>query len=53
LHPYYRKTYHTGPGDCPVTEKAYEEILSLPIYPGMEDEDVNRVIHTLNSLVTR
>jgi len=45
LHPFYRNKFHTGPGLCPVAEAAYERILSVPIFPGMTDEDTERVIH--------
>ena len=44
LHPFYRQRFGTGPGLCPVAEAAYEQILSLPIYPGMTDEQASRVI---------
>lgn len=44
LHPYYRKRFGTGPGMCPVAEKAYEGIISLPMFPRMTDNDVDRVI---------
>lgn len=44
LHPYYERNFGTGKGMCPVAEKAYEQILSLPIFPRMTDEDVERVI---------
>lgn len=44
LHPFYRKRFHTGPGMCPVAEKAYEQIISLPIFSGMSDSDVLTVI---------
>ncbi len=44
LQPYCRKNYGTKEGDCPVAEKAAQEILSLPIFPDMKDEDVGRVI---------
>jgi perosamine synthetase len=44
LHPFYRRRFGTKPGDCPVAEAAYENILSLPIYPRMSDDDVTRVI---------
>jgi perosamine synthetase len=47
LHPYYRETLGTGPGDCPVAEQAYEELISLPMYPGMMDEEVETVISTV------
>jgi perosamine synthetase len=44
LHPFYRQRFGTGPGLCPVAEAAYERILSLPIFPGMSDTDVEHVI---------
>ncbi len=44
LHPYYRKHLGTGQGLCPVAEAAYEQILSLPVFPGLSDGDVERVI---------
>jgi perosamine synthetase len=39
-----QKKYGYMSGDFPVAEKAYAEILSLPIYPAMQDSDVQRVI---------
>jgi perosamine synthetase len=47
LHPYYRRRFGTGPGNCPAAEAAYEEILTLPIFPKMTDADARRVIETL------
>lgn len=47
LHPFYRKTLGTEPGMCPVAEETYEDILSLPMYPTMTDEDVEYVIKTI------
>lgn len=44
LHPYYRNQLGTKRGDCPVAEAAYEQILSLPMYPKMSDTDVQFVI---------
>ncbi|MCH2200472.1 MAG: UDP-4-amino-4,6-dideoxy-N-acetyl-beta-L-altrosamine transaminase [Fuerstiella sp.] len=43
LHPFYRQHFQTGPGLCPNAESAYEQILSLPVYPGMTNEQVNFV----------
>ena len=48
LQPYYRKHFGTHSGLCPVTEKAYEKILSIPLFPGMTDEDINRVIAVIS-----
>jgi perosamine synthetase len=47
LHPYYRRTFSTAPGDCPVAEQAYEEILSLPMFSGMTIDDACRVIEAV------
>ena len=44
LHPFYQKQFGTGPGLCPVAEKAYEQIVSLPIFPNMTENDVEDVI---------
>jgi perosamine synthetase len=32
---------------CPIAERAYEEILSLPIHPSMTRADVDRVVSAL------
>jgi perosamine synthetase len=50
LHPYYRERFGTGLGDCPQAEKAYERILSLPIFPKMTNQDVQRVIDEVSRI---
>jgi perosamine synthetase len=50
LHPYYRDRLGTGPGDCPNAEAAYEQILSLPLFPLMEDGDVDDVVRALEKV---
>jgi perosamine synthetase len=51
LHPFYLNRFGTGPGLCPVAESAYEQILSLPMYPAMTNADVEIVINTVRSLI--
>jgi perosamine synthetase len=51
LHPYYRERLGTGPGLCPVAEAAYEEMLSLPIFPRMSDSDVADVVTALGKVI--
>lgn len=51
LHPYYRERFGTVPGLCPVAERAYEEILSLPLFPAMSDDDVKLVVTTLERTI--
>lgn len=51
LHPYYREHLGTKPGQCPVTEAAYERILTLPLFPDMTDEDVQDVASAVEKVV--
>jgi len=44
LHPFYRRRFATLPGMCPVAEAAYEQLITLPIFPAMNDQDVVDVI---------
>ncbi len=53
FHPYYRDKYGYTPGAFPVTEEVYRRCLSLPLYPRMTDDDVQRVISAVSTLVTR
>lgn len=51
LHPYYAQAYGYKPGDFPHAEDAYSRCLSLPIYPDLSDEDVERVIEAVEQVV--
>lgn len=51
LHPFYQNHFGTSRGQCPVAEAAYEQILSIPMYPTMSDEEINIVINTIRSLI--
>lgn len=43
LHPYYQGLGYKA-GLCPEAEAAYDQIISLPMYPGLTDEQQQRVI---------
>ena len=43
-HPAYRDRLHHPRGSLPVSETAYEALISLPIYPAMSDADARDVI---------
>ncbi|MFZ3008607.1 MAG: UDP-4-amino-4,6-dideoxy-N-acetyl-beta-L-altrosamine transaminase [Phenylobacterium sp.] len=47
--PYYRDRH--GPLALPGAEEWYRTCLSLPLYPGMADEDVDRVILALSGVL--
>jgi perosamine synthetase len=51
LHPFYHKRFNTAPGLCPIAERAYANILSLPIFPSMRLEEVQEVINAVESVV--
>jgi perosamine synthetase len=51
LHPYYRRRFGFVPGLCPVTERASERIVSLPIFPGMSDADVADVVEAVRKVL--
>ena len=46
LQPAFR-SLGSGPGSFPVAEGAAQEILSLPLYPGITEEQQERVVHAL------
>lgn len=49
--PYFRRVL--GPQECaavPVTDAASDELLSLPMHPGLSDDEVDRVAEALLSL---
>jgi dTDP-4-amino-4,6-dideoxygalactose transaminase len=52
-HPYYKSTYKYNLRDFPVSESIYEQIISLPIYPGMTDGDVERVIEAVKDTILK
>ncbi|MBI2896226.1 MAG: UDP-4-amino-4,6-dideoxy-N-acetyl-beta-L-altrosamine transaminase [Deltaproteobacteria bacterium] len=51
LHAYYRSRFGTGPGQHPIAEEYYAGALSLPMYPALSDEDVERVIMELREIL--
>jgi len=52
LHPFYQNTLGMGHGICPKAEKAYEEIISLPIFPKMNNNDVEDVIRAVTKVIS-
>ena len=47
LHPHYQQRYGYAPGDFPMSESIFERSISLPIWPGMSDAQVDTVASTL------
>lgn len=53
LHPYWADLSGLAPTDLPVAFDAYSRIVSLPIYPAMTDENVDRVIRSVSDILLR
>lgn len=51
-HPFYVQVYGDQSGCCPNAERAYDEILSLPIFPGMVEADVRRTVEELQNIAS-
>jgi UDP-4-amino-4,6-dideoxy-N-acetyl-beta-L-altrosamine transaminase len=49
--PYYEQLGYNK-GLCPVAERWYEQALTLPLYPKMQDEDVREVVGHLHKVLT-
>jgi perosamine synthetase len=50
-HPYYRDRFGYRGGEFPIAEDAYERLISLPMFHGMSDQDVEDVIAALQKVV--
>ena len=53
LHPYYRDKYGFKPEDFPITYREYQRVVSLPLHPGLSDDDVSDVIAAVKDIVNR
>ena len=50
MHSYYEKLGYQA-GICPQAEAFYDSVMSIPLYPGLTDEDVQDVIHAVKKIV--
>jgi len=50
-HPFYSTTFGYKAESFPKSERVYERIISLPIYPAMTDSDVNAVIGSVGDVI--
>ena len=53
LYDYYAKTLGYPRGSLPIAEDASERILSLPLFPGMGDDDVHDVAGAIRDIFDR
>lgn len=50
-HPYYCTKYSYSPSAFPVSEKIFQEIVSLPLYPAMSNSDISDVIEAVRGII--
>jgi perosamine synthetase len=50
LHPYYRERFGYKGGEFPIAERAYSRLISLPMFHGMSDGDIEDVIAAVNKI---
>jgi len=51
LHPYYRERFGYRGGEFPVAEDAYDRLISLPMFHGMSDGDVEDVVRAVGKVL--
>jgi len=51
MHPYYRETYGYRPEDFPIAAALYPQLVTLPLYPDMSEDDVRRVCEGIKKIV--
>lgn len=53
IMPYYRELYSFKESDYPETWKKYNSSISIPIFPGMSEAQINKVISSVKTLGER
>ena len=48
LSKFYMNKVGTKKGDLPVTEKVSDQVLTLPLYPNMEKEEMDYIVDSVN-----
>ncbi|HYT33230.1 MAG TPA: DegT/DnrJ/EryC1/StrS family aminotransferase [Thermoanaerobaculia bacterium] len=53
LHPYYQSTFGWREEDFPVATKTWQQLISLPIFPGLREEEIEFVIGVVEDLCAK
>ena len=51
MHPYYRETYAYNPQDFPTAANLYPQLVTLPLYPDMTEEEVTHVCNSIKQVI--
>lgn len=52
LHSHYRRTYGYARGDFPCAERLFDQVMSLPLYPSLTDQEVEHVAKEVRSAMS-
>ena len=53
LFPAYQKRYGYRAGEFPAAEAAFNRVVSLPMHPGLTEEDIHIVVDTIKEVLAR
>lgn len=53
MHSYYERRFGYHANDFPVAAATFNEIVSIPLYPGMTKAQVDRVVQAISSLIEK
>lgn len=53
LQPYWRDTYNLKAEQFPASQKAYERMVSIPLYSKMTQSEIDRVIQAVQSILAK
>ena len=51
LQPFYKKKYGFSTGDYPIAETFYNNTVSMPVYPSLNDADVYKVLEETTNII--
>ena len=51
LHPYYKERFGYRGGEYPVTEEAYQQLITIPLFPTMTDHDAEDVLEAVSKVL--
>ena len=48
---YYRERFGFKRGDYPIAERFYEQAVSIPLYPSLSDNEVEKVVNDIKGFI--
>jgi len=51
LQPFYKRNHGFKPGDYPIAENFYDQVVSIPLYPSLTDVEIEKVVTDITKFV--